>query len=145
MSVVVHKITAVLPETTVLELALMSICGLLMVIISSAVFVPPGPVHSTRYVEEGADGVTITLPLVAPPVLNPVPVQLVAPPELQTILVDSPSTTGLSSAVSVTVGGPSGGFTVTCTLALSSGPPLPEQVRVYVVVTLGETTSEPFV
>ena len=75
---------------------------------------PPDPVQVRPYVVV-ALGLTVWLPLVAPPVLqDPVAVQLVAFVLVHMSVLDAPGAMLVGDAVSVAVGATVAEFTVTC-------------------------------
>ncbi len=74
--------------------------------------VPPGPVQVIEYVVL-AVGVTSVLPERSPPVAKPLEVQEVAPIESHVSVTDSPRTTDVLSALSVTETGATGALIVT--------------------------------
>ena len=100
--------------------------------------VPPAPVHVTEYVVVTL-GETETEPEV-PLAVKPVPVQDVALVEDQVRVEELPGATEVGDAESVAV---AAGTIVTVALLADEVPPVPVHVTEYVVVTLGETETEP--
>jgi hypothetical protein len=131
--------------------------GVVTVTVVPLIAVPSAPVQVNKYVVV-TEGDTCTLPAV-PVGVKLVPVQLVALVEDQVSVDELPWTmlvgladsgtlcggVGLGTTLIIPGGGGGGGGappTVTVTL-LFTVPPSPSQESVYVVVTVGATTTEP--